>query len=158
MRWPGFDTRFRPVIRGSPSAEYFKRNFKTFIFPACPACLPVGKVGRSSSAVSVFSNQPCFSKTVARLALSFEYGKTTSCFFISRALRILVNMSEIGSVIIWLPARLNNSRDLAFGGHLAETNAANIKISHIPALAAAAPASSHQSGGKFGVSLRFYNL
>jgi hypothetical protein len=49
-----------------------------------------------------------------------------------------------------LPAGLNYSGDFALLRQFAETNAAQIKIAHITADAAAAPAPPHFAGGKFG--------
>ena len=47
-----------------------------------------------------------------------------------------------------LPARLGNTRDLAFGRELAEANAAETKLAHVGALPTAAPAPANDTGRK----------
>jgi hypothetical protein len=65
-------------------------------------------------------------------------------------------MSAIGSIIfiiiIYLPTGLFYSWQIAVIGELPETNSAQTKIPHVAMISAASPASSNNSGGKFGFS------
>src|SRR3989344_4319450 len=142
MRWPGLDTRFSPLITHCPCSSYFSRNFRALNFEA------------GSSTASALDSQPFFSRSFAKLNFRFEYGKTTSCFLAGSAFLICVSMSDNGSVeFILLPTRLNNTRDLGFGSHFSKTNAAQIKVSHISALSATAPAAAYHARGEFRLPL-----
>jgi hypothetical protein len=88
----------------------------------------------------------------------------TSDFFTAEAFLILVNMSAIGSVVIFYMLKIIYYKliyqldlvipgKIAVFGKLAETNAAKLEIPHIAAVAAASPTSSHYSGREFWCSL-----
>ena len=64
--------------------------------------------------------------------------------------------SEIGSVIILLklPRRLLNARDHAFVGEFAETDAAEVEVSHVSVLSSATEATSNHARLEFRLSFR----
>src|SRR3989344_2385240 len=137
MRCPGLLTRSRPEITGMPVWSYLSVIVR-FLKPL-------------SSPTWISLSQPSECRSLARFILKLEYGKTTSDLFTIRAFRIRVNISEIVSFIINLPGGLNYSGNLAIRGQFPEANTTEVKVAHIAALAAAAPASPHYPGGIFRV-------
>src|SRR5437868_15231309 len=84
---------------------------------------------------------PSSLSTCATLLLSAESGMSTAGRSIRLALRMRVNMSESGSVIMARsPACLRNSRDQTVAGHVAKTDAAQPKLAIDSPRPAAQPA------------------
>lgn len=67
-------------------------------------------------------------------------------------------MSEIGSVIIGLPASFSNTRKLTNVSEFAEADTAQSEGAHEEALASTAPATVNASGHELGRFLRFCDL
>ena len=65
-------------------------------------------------------------------------------------LRRRVSMSEIGSVIIGLPAGFSNTWQLAHVGEFAETDTAQAKRTHKETLTSTTPAAIHAAGHELG--------
>ena len=77
---------------------------------------------------------------------------------VALALRIRVSMSEIGSVIIGLPACFSNTRNFTNVGELAEADTAEAERSHEEALTTTAPASVHNARAELRRFCRLRNL
>src|SRR5215210_452750 len=89
---------------------------------------------------------PCSARMRATSALKREAGSSTSSCSATRALRMRVSRSAIGSVTVMrsrrgaLPARLGQAGDVALAGHLAQADAAEAELAQVGTRPTTAPA------------------
>src|SRR5688572_12149958 len=129
MRRPGLLTRFTEEIAGSWFSPYLrvKRMYGRF----------------ATSTISAFSTNFSVSRIFAIANFIFESGTSTEGFVIFEAFRMRESMSEIGSVIIGLPACFFYPRDLTAARQFSEADAAKAKGAHEESLASTSPAPIH---------------
>src|SRR5690242_19162435 len=89
--------------------------------------------------------KPSLSRIFASANFICERGMVTVSAFTMAALRMRVSMSEIGSVIIGLPASFPNARDFSDVCKFTETDAAQAEVTHEETLSSTAPAAEHMA-------------
>src|SRR5262249_7416979 len=130
--WPGRDTRRMPVIALPDPVRPSYRSVSL----SMPCLL-------SSTAVTPWT-KPSSRRISASRSLMFERGHSTSCLRARMPLRMRARKSAMGSVIDMIyflrflsPARLDDARDVAPQGELAEAKPAHLELAEIRARPAA---------------------
>src|SRR6266849_1370110 len=134
-----------PWMTGSPSGEYFRsiRNVGWIL---------------SFSTSTKFRMKHSLLRILAISTLSFEAGISTRSWCDWMPLRMRVNISAIGSVIVireLLPACLRDTRDVSAEREMPEANPAKLKLAQIAARPTALFAAILLAGHELRLPLRF---
>src|SRR3954469_13576003 len=102
--------------------------------------------------------KPSDFRTFATACLRVECGISTRSWRARAPLRMRESMSEMGSVIMGSPARLDHAGDFAAEGVEAQTNAAQLELAVVRATASADLAPVDVAHGKLGCSVELRKL